>query len=661
MKKFIEILIIATFIFLNSSSLSLAQTNGIDVNLNIGGHCNNNNICESINGEDMYSCPADCTPIIPPCTSCGEPPHSAFFENLTVDPSYDTAVIKWTSSVPIKYTFRWGRDSNYSDGVLQNINLNTNHLVSLSNLLEGTYYFFSIEGQSAMGDKDTLNNQRFMTLVRPDTTPPGNPTDVTIASETNGVTITWKNPTDLDFDYIRVVRSTSSYPADALAGLVVYEGSGQYFTNSNVILNQKYYYSLFARDTTGNYSSGAFISIVYSLECTGDNCPPKPCVGNDCPQPCTGDGCGPQPCVGSGCGPGPCVGSECEPKPNPVIKIQEKILPKPVVQVEEKIREVIKTPAVATTSKVFTTGGVAISSLALFISLFTNVFSFADLIFVFLRIWSFILILFGLKKKSRPWGTVYDSVTKQPLDPAYVVLQDLEGNEIATSITDLDGRYGFLVPPGKYKILANKTNYIFPSTKLAGKTNDELYVDLYFGGEIEIKEGEEVIAKNIPMDPIKFDWNEFAKKDHKLMKFFSRRDIIIYRISNILFIIGFGVTILEMFIIPSLSVYITLGFYIVLFILKNTVLKRANSYGHIKYKENDVPLSFSVVRVYLLNSENEIIHKVADKTGKYYCLLPNGKYYSKIENKNADGSYSLVYTSEPLEVKKGYLNKIFKI
>ena len=653
MKKFIKILIIVTLIFLNSSYLSLAQTDGINVNLNIGGSCNNNGICEPSAGEDMYSCPADCVVDTGGGGGGGET-SSAFFENLTVETSYNSAIIRWTSNVPIKFNFKWGRNINYSDGVLQNINFNTKHEVSLSNLLDGTYYFFSIEGESALGDKATLDNQKFMTLVKPDTTPPANPTNLNATSDVNGITISWHNPTDADFDYIRVMRNTNSFPTDYLSGYIVYEGGGQYFTDSNVVLNQKYYYSLFARDNTGNYSSGAFISIVYTVPTTETK---------------KNDGTGGN---GEGGGGGTTTTDNGSGNKNsttggkitetPIINIitKEDKLPAPVRNTTKKVREIILTPVGDTTSKVITTGGVAIATFAGFASLFTNIFSFGDLILVFLRLWSFILILFGLRKKSRPWGTVYDSITKQPLDPAYVVLQDLEGNEIATSITDLDGRYGFLVPPGKYRIVVNKTNYSFPSIKLKDKTSDELYVDLYLGGEIEIKEGE-VIAKNIPMDPIKFDWNEFAKNDHKLMKFFSRRDLFIYRMSNIIFILGFIVTILEIFIVPSLYSYIIFGLYIFLFILKNTVLKRNNSFGLIKYKINDNPLSFAIMRVFHLNSDVEVIHKVADKTGKYYCLLPTGKYYAKIENKNIDESYTLVYTSTPIDVKRGYLSKIFEI
>ena len=58
----------------------------------------------------------------------------------------------------------------------------------------------------------------------------------------------------------------------------------------------------------------------------------------------------------------------------------------------------------------------------------------------------------------------------------------------------------------------------------------------------------------------------------------------------------------------------------------------------------------------------EIRHQVADKYGRYYCLVPKGKYYVKIEKKNDDGSYSLVYTSPVVDARKdGIIKEKFKI
>jgi hypothetical protein len=274
-------------------------------------------------------------------------------------------------------------------------------------------------------------------------------------------------------------------------------------------------------------------------------------------------------------------------------------------------------------------------------------------------LWTLLMTAFGLKRRNRPWGTVYDSVTKQPLDPAYVVLTDSEGNEINTSITDIDGRYGFLVNPGTYKIVANKTNYIFPSAKLAGKSGDEVYGSLYFGEEITITDAGDVIGKNIPLDPTKFDWNEFAKREEHVMKFYDKRSKIIGEISDVMFAFGFTVAGIALFVAPkpyNIGIFLL---YVFLLILKKTGLKQkprgsvSNSAGY--------PLSYGILRIYSAGLNKEITHKIINEKGYYYCLIPNGEYFAKIEKKNADESYTEVLTTPPFTVSKGYIDKHFVI
>ena len=290
------------------------------------------------------------------------------------------------------------------------------------------------------------------------------------------------------------------------------------------------------------------------------------------------------------------------------------------------------------------------------ISFFENPLSLYDMI---VRFWSLLLSAIGLKKRNRPWGTVYDSVTKQPIDPAYVTIQDLNGKEIASSITDLDGRYGFLVPAGDYTITAHKTNYQFPSLKLSGHTGDELYQDLYFGETIHISE-DEVIKKNIPMDQIGFDWNEFEKQKQHLLRFYSKRDLWISRISDILFILGLVLTIIAIITSPSILNYILLGVYVLIFVLRHTILK-PKLFGTVASKETKLPLSFAIIRIYSADMQHEVMHKICNKMGKYYCLIPKGSYYVKIESKNLDGSYSLVHSSPLLDLKNSYLNIKFEV
>ncbi len=404
------------------------------------------------------------------------------------------------------------------------------------------------------------------------------------------------------------------------------------------------------------------------------NCTPPPCVGAACnppPPPCTVN-CNPPPppCINCTPPPPPCV--NCNPPPPPCINCHtppppsctgalcNPNLPPPVRKAIDTISRILKNKTVNTTAKVVTTGGALVGAvLAFSTAVFSSPLTFSEIFLIPIRLWSLLMAALGLKKRNRPWGIVYDSITKQPLDPAYVVLLDLAGNEVATSITDIDGRYGFLVPAGQYTLIAHKTNYEFPSRKLAGHESDELYADLYESGVITIAEGG-VITKNIPMDPLNFDWNEFAKRDQKLMKFYSSRDIWITRFTNILFYFGFTLTTLALIVTPETYNIVTFSVYVVLFALKHTIL-RPRPFGRLTHKGSGIPLSFAIIRVYAADINREVTKKVADKTGKYYCLIPNGKYYVKIEQKNPDESYSPLYTSAPFEVKNGYINKKFEL
>lgn len=325
------------------------------------------------------------------------------------------------------------------------------------------------------------------------------------------------------------------------------------------------------------------------------------------------------------------------------------------------ITKYLQDPALEVSTKIVITSSAVLGAVVnVTSSLFSSVMGFSDLLMFPVRLWNLFLIFFGIRKRNEPWGTVYDSVTKQPLDPAYVILQNEKGEEVSSSITDLDGRYGFLVSPGRYKLFANKTNYKFPSEKLFGRTSDEVYNDLYFNEFIDIKEGESVVIKNIPMDPLNFDWNEFAKNKQGVMRFFSKKQMIINIIADVLFILGLVLSTVVAFVTPSTYNTVILCIYLILIILKFTVFK-TRSFGTISYKGSKVPLSFAIIRVFFAESRTEVVHKIADKTGKYLCLIPNGSYFLKIEAKKEDGGYQEVYESQVFEVKNGLINERFEI
>ncbi|MDD4989427.1 MAG: hypothetical protein PHV42_03305 [Candidatus Pacebacteria bacterium] len=320
-------------------------------------------------------------------------------------------------------------------------------------------------------------------------------------------------------------------------------------------------------------------------------------------------------------------------------------------------KQAIKNPTGLILSQTLPTVGVVVQTTAALTAVFATPIVFSEIVFLPLRLWSLLLGIFGLKKKKRqPWGVVYDSITKQPLDPAYVVLMGANGEEITSSITDLDGRYGFLLEPGRYKLVANKTNYTFPSKKLAGQTSDVLYTDLYFGEEIVVGQAGETVTKNIPLDPLKFDFNEFAKSKQQLTKFYSRHDVLIHRISNAFFFIGFIVAALTLLVAPEPYNTIIFGVYIFMLALKYLVF-RPTPTGSLIDKETKLPLSFAIVRVFSVSLGREMTHRVADIHGRYYCLVPFGDYYVTVEKKNDDGTYTKVFTSPTIHAGKNGLIK----
>lgn len=145
---------------------------------------------------------------------------------------------------------------------------------------------------------------------------------------------------------------------------------------------------------------------------------------------------------------------------------------------------------------------------------------------------------FKIRQSERFWGIVYDSVTKQPLDPVIVKLLYSDGREVETCITGLNGGFGFLARPGKFKIFVRKTNYTFPSKYAAGN-KDEIFENLYHGEFFELHGNSEVVAPNIPMDPVSSDWNQEAKgkikKSYPYGRFFLKKLIVVFFWFGLLF------------------------------------------------------------------------------------------------------------------------------
>ncbi len=297
-------------------------------------------------------------------------------------------------------------------------------------------------------------------------------------------------------------------------------------------------------------------------------------------------------------------------------------------------------------------GAVAIVAQAILVT--SHIKSLTDLYLVLTRIIGALLGFFGIRRRNKPWGTVYDSVTKRPIDPAYVRVLELHtGKEINVAITDIDGRYGFLLPIGQYVIQTGKTNYIFPSQKLMGKDHDELYGNLYFGEPIYVTR-EEVVNKNIPLDPVGFDWNEFAKSKSKFFKIYSRKEIRKNIFFALLYFVGFIVSLIGLLVSPNWFNFILVLVYVTLYMGQKYWAFRHKPV-QLRKKETGDPVPFSIIRFFLSGTTTEVKSLVSDELGRFYVLLRPDTYYFTVEEKLDDGSYKKVYTSEPKLLKRGVM------
>lgn len=200
-----------------------------------------------------------------------------------------------------------------------------------------------------------------------------------------------------------------------------------------------------------------------------------------------------------------------------------------------------------------------------------------------LTLLNLVLNFFSLKQTTRFWGIVYDSVSKQPLDPVIVKLMYVDGREVETCVTDIAGRYGFLARPGRFKIYARKTNYLFPSKNAPGD-NDGIYENLYHGEFFLLHQDYEVVAPNIPMDPAVSDWNQEAKQS--VIKKYPNIKYFFKMLATIIFWFGFvinGVSIYKTFPQTRPILYIIAGIFLLLLVL-STVLPDTRLWGKVKTK-----------------------------------------------------------------------------
>ncbi len=141
-------------------------------------------------------------------------------------------------------------------------------------LSDGTYYY------ALFAFDQTLNSSLAVTAsALVDANPPHKPTSFTVTRSADVATLTWINPNDTDFASVVIRRATDGFVGFVEEGVLVSENrtstAGAVVTMTQFGLTEgfTYFYSVFAKDYTGNASDPAQASVAYPAP---DITAPKP-------------------------------------------------------------------------------------------------------------------------------------------------------------------------------------------------------------------------------------------------------------------------------------------------------------------------------------------------------------------------------------------------
>jgi parallel beta-helix repeat protein len=128
----------------------------------------------------------------------------------------------------------------------------------------GTTYYYWVKARNAGGPSGFSASDSGYRQVDAVPGAPGSVILFSAVPANSQIALSWQNPPALDFDFVRIQRSTTFEPNAPDEGTNVYTGSGETFTDSPLDNGTTYSYAAFCYDFSGNASDGVPITAVPS-------------------------------------------------------------------------------------------------------------------------------------------------------------------------------------------------------------------------------------------------------------------------------------------------------------------------------------------------------------------------------------------------------------
>ncbi|MSR85255.1 hypothetical protein EXS71_02350 [Candidatus Uhrbacteria bacterium] len=231
--------------------------------------------------------------------------------------------------------------------------------------------------------------------------------------------------------------------------------------------------------------------------------------------------------------------------------------------------------------------------------------------------------LFFWRRKRQKWGTVYDALTKRPVELAIVRLIHAERNIILqTKITNAQGQFSFSVRPGTYRLQAVKPGFTFPSTYLKGQKQDIDFLDLYHGELVEVK-SDTPMSLNIPIDPL------IHEETPKRIVF--KKSLLVIR--QVMALSSVVLSVAALIVAPSIVMGIVLlgqtGMYVLF--RRLAIPAKPKNWGIIYDATTRQPVERAIVRIFHKKFNKLLETQMTDKNGKYGFFAGKGVFYVTAE------------------------------
>lgn len=251
----------------------------------------------------------------------------------------------------------------------------------------------------------------------------------------------------------------------------------------------------------------------------------------------------------------------------------------------------------------------------------------ADVVFYGMYVWQHFMEILGFWRRAPRRGIIYNALTKQPIPFAKIDLLDEAARVIETRIADEYGRYGFLISSsgggilGEHRIVnlrVTKSGFHFPSQKIKGDTDGEVYPSVYAQHPYQYNIGD-IVQLNVPLDP-----------EHE-PSFVPRKaasqvwGAIWVRTGSITFFASFIVAATEFILYRQVVYAISLGVFVIIAALRQLGLKPKPFGVTLDSAAAGMALPFSLVTL-TDAQEGRAGFAVSDEYGRYFMPSHEGVY-----------------------------------